>query len=349
MRQKFLLVALVILAGAGRAPAGVIVVANRTHSAIRFGISPDGHEQRPFQLNPNEVTPIEIADGGTIAFRSRGTAKYLRVDSGSIYFFYTSDLKTLELEEIGFERPETGVATYDDLPPTVTVPVKVLVDDDEQAIEKIWKARLTKRIAAASAIIEHHSRVRFEIVAWDRWESDPLVNQYERSLAEFEKKVDPGAAATIAIGFTSQYRRPEEGSRTHLGGIRGPFRRHILIREWPQHFSEPERLEVLVHEMGHFLGAVHSPEKTSVMRPDLGDRQANDRRFRIAFDPVNTLVMYLVGQEYRRRPLRQLAQMPTATRAQLRAIYTTLAHALPRDPAARRYVQLLGAPSLAPK
>ena len=59
--------------------------------------------------------------------------------------------------------------------------------------------------------------------------------------------------------------------------------------------------------------------------------------------------MYLVGEQYRSGPLRSLAQIPPATKSQLRAIYMTLAEALPKDPAARRYVQLLGPPSLVPK
>ena len=271
---------------ASLAVAGAVVVANRTDAPIRFGVSPDGGKQQAFTLDPSGVTPVEVTATGVIAFHSGGEPRYYRVESGSIYFFHGKEASGLELEQIGLPRTATAEKPTAELPPLATVPIKVLVDDDEQAVQSLWQGRLRKRIEQANAVMEHHCRVRFEINEFATWESDRTINQYERSLADFEKKVRPGAA-TIAIGFTSQYRRPERGSRAHLGGIRGPFRRHILIREWPQHFSEPERLEVLVHELGHFLGAVHSPEKSSVMRPDLGDRQANDRQFRIGFDPVN--------------------------------------------------------------
>ena len=40
------------------------------------------------------------------------------------------------------------------------------------------------------------------------------------------------------------------------------------------------------HELGHFLGSVHSPEADSVMRPVLGDRQSRSVKFRVGFDPV---------------------------------------------------------------
>ena len=127
-----------------------------------------------------------------------------------------------------------------------------------------------------------------------------------------------------------------------LGGTYGPFQSHILIREWAQHISEAERLELLIHELGHHLGAVHSPEPDSVMRPILGDRQARCAAFPIRFDPVNTLAMYLVGEEIRIRHVHSFARMSTPTKMRLRQIYTVLSQALPSDPAAAKYLDLLG-------
>ena len=68
--------------------------------------------------------------------------------------------------------------------------------------------------------------------------------------------------------------------------------------------SEAERLEILVHELGHFLGAVHTADGNSVMRPALGDRRARGRSFRIGFDAPNTLAMNLVADELRSRRCR---------------------------------------------
>ena len=52
------------------------------------------------------------------------------------------------------------------------------------------------------------------------------------------------------------------------------FASHILFRDWKGRIDEAERVEQLVHALGHWLGAVDSPDPTSVMRPPSGDFRA---------------------------------------------------------------------------
>ena len=96
---------------------------------------------------------------------------------------------------------------------------------------------------------------------------------------------------------------------------------------------EWDRREVLVHELGHFLGATHSPEATSVMRPQLGDSQSRPWGFRIDFDPLNTLAVYLLAEELRFRKLVALSQLSTGTAIRLRQLYRVAAESMPEDPA----------------
>jgi hypothetical protein len=77
------------------------------------------------------------------------------------------------------------------------------------------------------------------------------------------------------------------------------------------------------------------------MRPKLGDKQAIRRDFRIGFDPVNTLVMNLVAEEYRTRQIKSLSAVSPVTRQRLRQIYDVLAEAMPNDPAVGVYLKLL--------
>src|SRR3954465_8961977 len=105
--------------------------------------------------------------------------------------------------------------------------------------------------------------------------------------------------------------------RIHMAGTRGPLHAHILVREGSPEINEPERLEFLVHELGHHLGAAHSPEWQSVMRPVLGDNRAGRSDFRIQFDPVNTLAMAMVCEEIRRSNIANVSQLQYLTRQRL--------------------------------
>ncbi len=98
----------------------------------------------------------------------------------------------------------------------------------------------------------------------------------------------------------------------------------------------------MLHELGHFLGAVHSPEGDAVMRPLLGDRQSRLVKFQIHFDPLNALAMNLVTEEMRERHVNSFAELSLATKARLAPIYMQIAKAMPDDPAAPQYLNMLG-------
>jgi hypothetical protein len=116
---------------------------------------------------------------------------------------------------------------------------------------------------------------------------------------------------------------------------------HVFVREGSPEISEPERLEFLVHELGHHLGAAHSPEPQSVMRPVLGDKRAGRSDFQIRFDPVNTLAMAMVSEEMRRANISNVSQLQYVTRRRLEQIYRELSRTLPEDPAAFHFAGLM--------
>jgi hypothetical protein len=130
----------------------------------------------------------------------------------------------------------------------------------------------------------------------------------------------------------------QQGPR-HLGGTRYAFHPQILVREYMPR-TEAERLEVLVHELGHYLGAVHSPEGDSVMRPNLGDGKSPAKAFRIGFDPANALVMNLMV-EARAQGAKNLTGIAPTTRGRLTEIYSEMGKTLPQDESASKYIRAL--------
>ncbi len=365
---------------AASAHAAVIVFDNRMREGVGFQLtamkptSPDAageaSQWQPFgkpvsyEIASGDVLPIPVLGTVRINFGSSPPREYI-LDPNTVCFFAPFEGE-LDLQQIGFTHEQGFSATQSsdgfDVPllsetalerqqkrwreialkPSAVIPVKVLVDEDEVARPELWRKRLTDRIAAASKIFERSARIRFEVVAYGTWKSNNAVHDFQSSLHEFEREATP-YPAQLAIGFTSQYKIPD--GPTRLGGTFGPFRSHLLVREYHNHISETERLEVLVHELGHYFGATHSMEPDSVMRPKLGDRRSRSKEFRIKFDPLNTLILYLVGEEIRYHEIDQLSQVSHETKLNLRSVYTELARGFPEDDAAGRFLQFLYAPS----
>lgn len=342
--------ALIVTQAAAIVRADVVVIANRAAKGVHFTVAAAGGAPQELRLPPLDLVPVRIDGPLELEYPPGGQGDRYELLPNSAYFFAdTPGSKRIELHEIGLRRRprELAPSKTAELPSQpVVITVKLLVDDDQPLQRALWEQDLRERIADCSKILEQHCFARLEVVAVDSWETNDSVNEFDVALAEFEAKVDP-APARIAIGFTSQF-QPVKG-RTNLGGVRGPFARHALLREWNRRVAPAERLELLVHELGHFFAAAHSPETNSVMRPLLADKQANSTRFRIGFDPLNTLAMNLVTEEMGRREIRSLRQLDLRTRQTMAAVYWELDRALPKDDAASRLHAMLGPVAEEPK
>ena len=348
----------------GTAGAAVLVIANRSPDPIGFTITDAAARVLTFRAASGQVIPVPTDFDVELVLDSAGDKKQYTVSPYSVYFVHGDKDGGYELQQIGLpsvpqiqtlRRARLDAAhsagasgSADDevnqqqRPQNwAIIPVKVMADEEIRGSYRDWAERLKKRVAEASSILEAHCRVRLQIVEVGAWRSDNSQNNFVTTMREFERQVSL-VRGQVAIGFTGQYRRPV--GRTKLGGIRGPLHPHILVREWPQHVSERERLEVLVHELGHYLGAVHSPETDSVMRPLLADQQAMYRRFQIKFDPVNTLVLNLVSEGLQSGRIHSLGELDLRTKVVLRGVYTDMGRVMSDDPTPPKYVALLGLP-----
>jgi len=325
--------------------AKVVVLSNRTTLSVTATLLPTAQLPENITLAPGEAKPFFFDTSLRVRYReSRVQREFDLQDSNAYFFTYGTQVGAIRLEEIGLGNNQAQLETNTKKPtqPVAEIPtirVKLLVDDDEPAHQHIWEERLRDRFSSAAAVIRQHSGVQMVVDSVSTWDSQDNVNDFNRSLLEFEQEVSP-SPAQLAIGFSSQYQITR--GRVHLGGTRGALHPYILMKERSPQLRETERVELLVHELGHFLGAAHSPENYSVMRPLMVGGQQRAAGSRIRFDPVNTLLVAMVGDDIRSHGLSNLAAFSPAKKKRMSDIYGVLAIALPKDPAAATYQRIIG-------
>ena len=164
----------------------------------------------------------------TLAFQDGASARSYLLRANGIYYF-RRDGKGLDL----LQQPIPGLSPLPADSPAAkapagppdslsVIPVKLLADEKEPRVPRLWEKEYRERLAAASAVFEHCCRIRFQVVAVETWNSGDNAHDFLRLLNEFEEKVQP-APARLAIGFTGQYAGLKEDVR--MGGAGDPSAR----------------------------------------------------------------------------------------------------------------------------
>ena len=285
--------------------ADVAVISNRMEKGLAFVVAQKGKPQQTVRLAPGDAFSFFFDDMSALAFNDGQQNQQVPLEPQSVYFFGTSPEGKMFFQKmpntgnpVGAFRMDENAApvlsssiTYSPLGmKIIEVPVKIYVDDNEYSKQSVWEPRLRKRIDKVNEVYERLCHLRFKIVAVGQWKSDDNIQDFVTSMKEFEVMA-PAYPAALAIGFTSQY--GVKPGVDHIGMTRQPFHTHILIREFAPQFSENERVEALIHELGHWLGAVHNPDPHCYMNPTLAERQSRRLAFVKTFNPINALLINL--------------------------------------------------------
>ncbi|MFO0847766.1 MAG: hypothetical protein U0871_04285 [Gemmataceae bacterium] len=325
--------------------AGHIAVGNSTDRTVEFQLVHGPAKPVKVVLEPGESRAFPVGRQTELGFTAAGKPVRYKLTPYTAYLFTAEDdrVSLHGIETPGRLPDVTDVPEGPPAPqPPLRVTVKVLVDDADVRSKAVAQQAVRERVAAASAILEQQCGVRLDVVEAGDWKSDPRATDMIELLKGFEKWVGP-APADLAIGFTSRLGgkgspRAEEG--TVAGCTRGPLATHILVRETGAR-TDPEKLEILLHELAHRFGAAHSPDPGSVMRPRLADGLATAARFRIGLDPMNALAVAVWADEIRTGQLKRWDDLRSPARGRLKVIYRALAAATENDTVARDYASMI--------
>jgi hypothetical protein len=331
------------------APAAVLTIGNMSQKTVTFKLSSVGQGQElEVSLEPGEHRLFQVARTPVIAYESAGKAARFQLDPYTPYVFAPAgDGFGLQGIELAGTMPAT-----DDIPATApsdavyTVKVKLFGGDGDVRSNELWEKLFRERFASVTETFEKQCRVKFEVVGSAEWTSDPAAKLPAELLKDFASKV-PASADYLSVGFTSRtlLNKGQELAKTpeqliQAGCLRGPLGRHLLLREYITR-SESARLEMLIHELAHHLGAVHSQDLNTSMRVNVLDGRSDRKEVRAGLDPLNLLVVGIWVEQLRGGKVRGPSDLSEVTRQRLNVLYKTLQNVYPEDTLPTAFIAVL--------
>ncbi len=293
---------LVALSLTASARAAVVVIANATDTGVTVKIAHKTGKPVTATLAPGEALPFPVGRVAEVRFTAGGKDHAYQLDPYTAYVFTNQGFQGIELVA-PMPKPDDVPAEPAE-PKPLRIVAKLLVDEAEPRTKAAWEKALRKRAEATSALLERQVGVTVEVADVGTWTTAPAADDLQSRLADLEQAVKP-TGGQLVIGFTS---RPVAPGSHNLGTTRGPLHSHVLVHEGVLK-TEPEAVELLFHELTHLLGAAHSPDPNSAVRPKLGDGKARSLKFRIGLDPLNiglinrTMDAALRGHPYAKAPV----------------------------------------------
>jgi predicted Zn-dependent protease len=186
-------------------------------------------------------------------------------------------------------------STAADRRPAKRLLVRLYADEDAQRSAVGWQIKAHRRIESANVFLRARFGVELSVVEALPWPGTHRTEDLEAVLGALES-FDPAADVDLLIAMTTAL--PIVSSTEEQLGRARLFRPHVVLRGFDdlrevealarrlQHLPEEERdalyearLEhkaavVLLHEIGHALGADHDDDEDSIMNPLYGPHRA---------------------------------------------------------------------------
>jgi hypothetical protein len=287
--RRFALVFLA-LAFAPSAPAAVVSFLNASGTDLTFTVEHKGVPDIKVTLPAGRTTAVRVGREPVLRATLNDKPAAFKLDPYTPYLFVENDKAVIAFSgvELNGELPKPDDVPAD--PPVwkpLKLPVTLFTDSSNPLVKDKREAAVKERFAAAAKVIDEQVGVRFEVAEVKEWQADAKPESLVQALGQFER-----AAAVKegrAFGFLSRSVKGDEL-------VVSPTATHALVKDGSPK-TDTERVEVVAHQLGQWLGAVRSPDGGSVMRVKLGDGKAVQRGWAVQFDPINLLVLHIWADE----------------------------------------------------
>lgn len=214
--------------------------------------------------------------------------------------------------------------------------VRVYADEAHRNLTLGWQVRFYRTVQRANRVLQQQLGVRLVIDTAKPWPRQAGLGSLDSALFDLARH-DPGDDVDFVIGLTTPM--PAVSSAIHQLGAANLFGKHLVLRgmddaEEMAAFSrifgklddaERDRLYaarlrhkeavVLLHEIGHALGALHVRDKRSLMHPEVTQHASS-------FSDINKKLM-AIGTRARGGGYRGAKQWEEARTALVAAIAST--------------------------
>ena len=188
-------------------------------------------------------------------------------------------------------RPAPGPPGAPEVPAVAPAPAPVvrplreiavkLACDDEFCRRPAWREEAVARLARASRRYEREFRIRFVPRETVDWVSDDTAADLSTVAQGLDRSVQADEC-DVVVALTGQLKAHGSKDTYHVHGLGTESGRRALATTRPLGESDAWDDSVLVHELGHVLGAWHCADERSVMHDPAGDADVFDEATRFA-------------------------------------------------------------------
>ncbi|MCM8775484.1 MAG: tetratricopeptide repeat protein, partial [Candidatus Omnitrophica bacterium] len=158
----------------------------------------------------------------------------------------------------------------DAAPPPRILRVGVAVTKDFKSVSD-WKPKFERRLAYASKIFETEFGLRFVVSRYWDWSIPDGQQSTDHLLVDLMRRF-PLKNVDLVIGLsrlTQEVFTPNKNDFDVLGRTQ-PFSGYLVLRYPETDLYKIQEETILVHELGHLFGAIHTGDPNTIMFPYVG-------------------------------------------------------------------------------